>query len=127
MSDDTAAMSDDAGGPIDPEPTPPLKAPAAKQPEPPPAYAMPLPAGFPAYGVPPAQQRARFADQVLGMRAVVAVALACLIVGGLSGWTLGHATADDGGGFGSGPGVFQQRGFPDGHHGQPFGPGQNTR
>jgi hypothetical protein len=84
---------------------------------------MPLPAGYPAYGVPPAQQRPRFADQVLGMRAVVAVALACLIIGGLSGWILGHAAARDDGGFGRGPGIFQQRGLPNGQNGpiQPFG------
>lgn len=83
----------------------------------PPAYAMPLPAGYPAYA---AQQRPRFADQVLGMRAVVAVALACLIIGGLSGFILGHAAGSDDRRFGGfdggngGPGFFQQRGgsFP---------------
>ena len=76
-----------------------------------PAYAMPLPARLPAYA---AQQRPRFADQVLGMRAVVAVALACLIIGGLSGFILGHAAgSSDGGRFGRGHGFFQQRGtFP---------------
>ena len=88
----------------------------------PPAYAMPIPAGYPAYA---AQQRPRFVDQVLGMRAVVAVALACLVIGGLSGFILGHAAAGDDsrfGGFTRGPGFFQQRGaFPNG----PDGNGQN--
>lgn len=126
MNDDTPAMSDDNDGrPIAPEaPAPPPAAPAAETA--PPAYAMPLPAGYPAYGVPPVQQRPRFADQVLGMRAVVAVALACLVIGGLSGWILGHAAAGDDGRFGPGPGVFQQRGLPNGPN-QPFGQGQNGR
>jgi len=127
MNDETAPVGD-ADRPIDAEaPTPPPATAATQAPQPPSAYAMPLPAGYPAYDVPPVQQRRRFADQVLGMRAVVAVALACLVVGGLSGWILGHAAARDGGGFGRGPGIFQQRGFPDGQIGptQPFGPGQN--
>ena len=93
----------------------------------PPPYAMPLPAGaYPMYAAAP--QRPRFVDQVLGMRAVIAVALACLLIGGLSGWILGRASADDNGGFG-GPGMFQQRGtFPGAPNGQVpnsrFGPGQ---
>ena len=112
-------MSDDQTRPIEPDaPVPPpqpeagQQAQQAQQPQQPqqPAYAMPLPAGYPAYAVPPAP-RPRFSDQVLGMRAVVAVALACLIIGGLSGWILGHAAARDGGRFGPGPGV--QRSFPD--------------
>ena len=81
-----------------------------------PAYAMPLPAGYPVYGAPAA--RPRFADQVLGMRAVVAVALACLIVGGLSGLLLGRVSGQSQQGFGQGPGgfAFQQRGaFPRGN------------
>jgi hypothetical protein len=112
-------MSDDETRPIDPEapappPTPPLTHGAQ-----PPAYAMPLPAGYPAYAVP---QRPRFADQVLGMRAVVAVALACLIIGGLSGWILGHAAASEGGRFGGPGGFLQQRStFPDGQDGFPNG------
>jgi hypothetical protein len=134
-------MSDDETRPIDPEaPAPP----PAAGPQPPvdpaahpaaqPAYAMPVPAGYPAYA---AQQRPRFADQVMGMRAVVAVALACLIIGGLSGFILGHAAGSDGGRFGRGPGGFQQRTFPDGQNGfpngsngipnQPFGQSQNGR
>ena len=83
---------------------------------------MPLPAGYPAYGVPPAQPRPRFADQVLGMRAVVAVALACLIIGGLSGFILGHAAGSDDQRFGRSPGgFFQQRAFPNGQNGFPNG------
>jgi hypothetical protein len=75
---------------------------------------MPAPAGYPAYAVP--APRPRFADQVMGMRAVVATALACLIVGGLGGFALGRATGEDHGRFG-GPrgGFFQPRGtFPNG-------------
>ena len=140
-------MSDDETRPIGPEaPTPAPAAAAHDAPAPPPeasapqdapaqpAYAMPVPAyaGYPAYA--PAQQRPRFADQVLGMRAVVATALACLIVGGLSGFVLGHATAGGNDGrFGNGPGggFFQQRGgFPGGQNGAPnqqFGQGQGGR
>ena len=128
-------MSDDQTRPIEPEAPAPQVESQQAQPSPPtyagqqPAYAMPLPAGYPAYA---GQQRPRFADQVLGMRAVVAVALACLIIGGLSGWILGHTAVSDGGRFG-GPGAFvQQRstlpngqdGFPNGAPNQPFGPGQ---
>jgi hypothetical protein len=79
---------------------------------------MAQPAGYPAYAD---RQRPRFADQVLGMRAVVAVALACLIIGGLSGWILGHAAAGDDGRFGRGPGVFQRGPFLDGQNGLPNG------
>jgi hypothetical protein len=51
---------------------------------------MPVPPGYyRAY----AQERPRFVDQVLGMRAVIAVALACLVIGGLSGFILGRASA----------------------------------
>ena len=130
-------MSDDETRPIEPgapEP-PPAATPAPETSQAAPAYAMPLPAGYPAYGVPPAQPRPRFADQVLGMRAVVAVALACLIIGGLSGFILGHAAGQDGDRFGRAPaGFFQQRTFPEGPglgNGAPnqqtptFGQGQN--
>jgi hypothetical protein len=96
-----------------------------------PPYAMPLPAGYPAYAVPAPQQRPRFGDQVLGMWAVVVVAVVCLLIGGLSGWILGHAAAGDDGRFGRGPGTFQrgpfQNGFPQGQNGfpsQPFGQSQ---
>jgi hypothetical protein len=59
------------------------------------------------------QQRPRFADQVMGMRAVVATALACLIVGGLGGFALGRATGNGDNRMLRGPGMFQQRGaFP---------------
>jgi hypothetical protein len=90
---------------------------------------MPLPAGYAAYAP---QQRPRFADQVLGMRAVVAVAIACLIIGGLSGWILGHAAASDNGRFGRGPGFLQRGSFPDGQNTFPGGPngspfGQGSR
>jgi hypothetical protein len=131
-------MSDDETRPIEPDPpTPPMATPprstADREEEPAqqvgqaqPAYAMPPRyAGYPAY----AQQRPRFADQVLGMRAVVATALACLVVGGLSGFVLGHAAGGDDGRFGTGPGggFFQQGGgFPDGPH-QQFGQGQGGR
>jgi hypothetical protein len=112
-------MSDDETRPIDPEaPVPPPAAQPTAQPTAQPAYAMPVPAGYPAYA---AQQRPRFADQVMGMRAVVAVALACLIIGGLSGFILGHAAGSDGGRFGPGPGGFQQRTFPNGQNGFPNG------
>jgi hypothetical protein len=128
-------MTEDQTHPIEPDaPIPPPAAPAyggtttyAESP--------PLPAqqaGYPAYQ----QQRPRFADQVLGMRAVVATALACLIVGGLGGFTLGRATGGAGG-LRGGPGTFQQRGafpnggtngFPNQQFGNPngpFGQGQN--
>jgi hypothetical protein len=112
-------MSDDETRPIEPDaPVPPAPAAPAAPAAPPvpdqPAYAMPLPAGYPTYATPP--PRPRFVDQVLGMRAVVAVAIACLIIGGLSGAILGRASADQGDRFGIGPGGFDQRGtFP---HGQ---------
>jgi uncharacterized membrane protein len=120
-------MSDDQTRPIEPEGSNPPQPEAQPQPQPEaqpqaqpeaqpsapqPAYAMPLPAGYAAYA---AQQRPRFVDQVLGMRAVVAVALACLIIGGLSGWILGHAAARDDGRFG--PGFMQRGSFPEGQNG----------
>ena len=66
----------------------------------------------------------RFVDRVLGMRAVIAVALAALIIGGLSGFLLGEHTngGDDRFGHG-GPGGFPGgqgfRGGPQGTPGQP--------
>jgi hypothetical protein len=82
-------------------------------------------------------QRPRFVDQVLGMRAVVAVALASLVVGGVGGAVLGATTDNGNAGFGPSPGAFgigpdtgwngqnqipnPQNGFPD----QQFGPSQN--
>jgi hypothetical protein len=105
-------MSDDETRPIDPEAPMPPEGGTPPHAGAMPAYAMPVPphgyAGYGGYAAP----RPRFADQVIGMRAVVAVALACLIIGGLSGFILGHAAARDGR-FGRGPVVFQ-RPFPDG-------------
>lgn len=135
-------MSEDQTRPIEPEAPAPPPAPqpaapqavqqAAQQASVPgdvpgqaqqPAYAMPLPAGYPAYAAAMATPpRPRFADQVMGMRAVVATAIACLIVGGLGGFALGHATGNDDRGFGRGPGMFNQRGtFPNGQNGFPNG------
>ncbi|MFZ2015971.1 MAG: hypothetical protein WAV00_19315 [Nocardioides sp.] len=111
---------------LDPEtPTPSGEAagvaPAAPHPGYAPPYAGPADtqAGYPAYpgypgypGYPPAP-RPRFRDQVLGMRAVIAVALVALVIGGLGGALLGalaHHGGDDR--FG-GPGGFQ-RGFNQG-------------
>jgi len=138
-------MSDDETRPIDPEaPRPPPPATEASPQPPPygatyaagqPPYAMPVPAGFPMYA---AAQRPRFADQVMGMRAVVAVAIACLLIGGLSGAVLGRASADSHDGFVRGPagfGSFQRGAFgnppnglpnqPDGDSKQRFGQGQS--
>lgn len=100
MSDETGPIEPEAGAPVPP------------------------PAGYPAYAVPqgPAQPRPRFADQVMGMRAVVATALACLVVGGLGGFVLGHATGQDDRMM-RGPGFFQQRGaFPNLPNGFQRGP-----
>jgi hypothetical protein len=81
----------------------------------------------PAYA---AMHQPRFVDRVLGMRAVIAVALAALIIGGLSGFLLGEHTngGDDRFGHG-GPGGFPGgqgfRGGPQGTPGQQnFGQGQ---
>jgi hypothetical protein len=135
-------MSDDETRPIGPDaPAPtPAPPPAAEAQQPPPdgqvyagqapyagqpPYAMPLPAGYPAYAVQPLQAgRPRFGDQVMGMWAVVAVALACLIIGGLSGFILGRATGDTRDGFVRGPGFSFQRG-PMGNAPNGFPNGQN--
>jgi hypothetical protein len=94
------------GTPVTPTPTPAVPAEPAR-----PAYAAPV------------QQS--FFDRVVEMRAVIAVALAALIIGGLSGFILGeHTNGGDQhfgpGGFPGGPpgGVPQQsqRPFP----GQPM-------
>ena len=118
-------MSDDETRPIEPDapmpPPAPTASPEASAPDAsqaPPAYAMALPPGYPAYA---AQQRPRFADQVMGMRAVVATALACLIIGGLSGWILGHAAGSDSR-FVRGPGFIQRDRVPQGQNGFPNGP-----
>jgi hypothetical protein len=123
-------MSDDETRPIGPDAPapPPAPPPAAEAGQPP--YAMPLPAGYPAgypaYAAqPPQAERPRFGDQVMGMWAVVAVALACLVIGGLSGFILGRASGDAQDGFIRGPGFSFQRGpmgnapngFPNGQDG----------
>ena len=130
-------MSDDETRPIEPDaPVPPSTGDAEQPPPygggPPyatqqPPHAMPLPAGYPGYAVPP-QQRPRFGDQVIGMWAVVAVALACLVVGGLSGFILRRASPDGQDRFMRGPGMmqfqrgpngFSENGFPNGPNGFP--------
>jgi hypothetical protein len=81
------------------------------------------PAVAPAYVANPAP---RFRDQVMGMRSVIAVALAMVIIGGLSGFLLGERTNVGNDGFGRGPGGFPggQRVFPGGPQGVPGQPGQ---
>jgi len=124
-------MSDDETRPNDPA------APVAPAAAETPAYAMPVPPpGYPAYAA--SAERPRFADQVMGMRGVIAVALACLLIGGLSGFILGHAAGSDDGRFGGGPMFLQQRGAlpqnpygfpqdPNGVPGQQQGQGQGGR
>jgi hypothetical protein len=75
----------------------------------------------PVYAAPP-----RFRDQVMNMRGVIAVALAMLIIGGLSGFVLGERTNGGDDRFGPGPGGFQggQRVFPGGPMQMPGQPGQ---
>jgi hypothetical protein len=112
-------MSDEQTRPTGPDaPIPPPSAPAY-------GGTTTLDPSLPTYVAPPLQARPRFVDQVLGMRAVVAVALASLIVGGLSGFVLGHATGGDGGRFGGRPGGFpnvQQQGtLPNAPNGIPNG------
>jgi hypothetical protein len=64
----------------------------------------------------------RFRDRVLGLRGVIAVALACVVLGGVGGAVLGATTNGGGDRFGGrgGPGAFP------GQPGQPgqFRPGQ---
>jgi hypothetical protein len=123
-------MSDDETRPNEPASQSPSQADAAPQPEPhaappyagQPAYPMPLPAGFIGYGQTPPAERPRFADQVLGMRSVVVVAVACLIIGGLSGFILGNAADHGDDRFGPGPGFVQRGPFSDGRNGFPDGP-----
>ena len=68
------------------------------------------PYGYPApYGAQPGPAPVRFRDRVLGMRGVIAVALASVILGGVGGAALGAVSSgdDENGGFGRGPGSFQ--------------------
>ena len=65
-----------------------------------------------------ASRQPRFVDRVLGMRAVIAVALASLVVGGLGGALLGATTNGGDDGFGRGPGGFQPGTFQGGPNGQ---------
>ena len=81
-----------------------------------------------------ASAQPRFIDRVLDMRAVIAVALAALIIGGLSGFILGEHTGGNDDRFGrGGPGRFPGgQGFqPQGGTGQqgqqPFGQTQPMR
>jgi hypothetical protein len=116
-SDHTSTLDPQAPAPASAQPAPP--APAAHDPHHPP-YAAP--------------QQPRFVDRVLGMRAVIAVALAALIIGGLSGFLLGEHTGGDDrfgrGGPGGFPGGQGFRGGPQGMPGQQgqqsFGQGQTT-
>ncbi len=84
---------------------------------------MPAEPAQPTYAAPVQQP---FFDRVLGMGAVIAVALAALIIGGLSGFILGEHT--NGGDQHFGPGGFHggpQGGFPP--QGQQQFPGQPMR
>jgi len=125
MTDTPSTAPDDETRPlgtrtIDPEPAAP---PTTEWPPVPPYAGRPGP-GHPGYaGQPgyPAAQRPRFSDQVLGMRAVLGVALAALVLGGLGGFLLGAlTTGSDGDRFG-GPGGFGRQGFGPG---QSFNQGQ---
>jgi hypothetical protein len=89
---------------------------APDAPAPPPAQPV-----QPAYAGAPAP---RFVDQVMSMRAVIAVALATLIIGGLGGFVLGERTNGGDGRFGHGgfPGGMRQGGtFPQQGHLPPQG------
>jgi hypothetical protein len=114
-------MSDDQTRTLDPD----APAPASTSSAPASPYAPDA-----AYAAPPPPPR--FVDRVLGVRAVVAVALAALIIGGLSGFVLGERTDGGDDGFGrGGPGGFPGgqgfRGGPPTQQGQqPFGQGQTT-
>jgi hypothetical protein len=98
-ADDLSMTDNDQTSTLDPD------APAA------PPYAPPP---VPAYAAAEPPSRPRFVDQVLGMRAVLAVALACVVLGGVGGAILGATTNGGDSGFGGrGPG-----GFPGGGPGQ---------
>jgi len=101
--------------------------------------APPFPPPPPPTVAAPALQRVRLRDQAFGIKSLVVVAVAGVIVGGLAGFGINAATDDDhrdgrmgrfgpgvgtGGGFreGRGPGGFPGGGLPGG--GSPGGPGQ---
>src|SRR3954453_4157667 len=117
----------------DPQPTPAQPEPAANRPAEPVA-ATPPPPPPPGPPAAPVAQRTRLRDLAFGLRSLLAVAVAGVIVGGLAGFGIHAATDDDHrdgrmGGFG--PGFGPGRGFGDGagHHGfpgggTPGGPGQ---
>src|SRR4051812_41286671 len=113
-----------------PQPTPAQPEPPAEPAEP--AAATPPPP--PPAGPPPAApvQRTRLRDLVFGIRSLIAVAVAGVIVGGLAGFAIHAATDDDhrdgrmgrfGPGFGPG-GAFRDGRAPGGFPGGP-GQGQN--
>ena len=84
--------------------------------DPVPAAEHPAPAApaAPAAQLPPVTERPRLRDLVFGLRSLVAVAVAGVVVGGVGGYALSAATDDDSGRmgrFGPGPGF---RGGPDG-------------
>jgi hypothetical protein len=111
------------------QPTEPM---AATPPPPPP---LPPPPTLAAPVAAPALQRVRLRDQAFGIKSLVTVAVAGVIVGGLAGFGIHAATDDDhrdsrmgrfGPGFGPGGGFREGRGpggFPGG--GFPGGPGQD--
>jgi hypothetical protein len=83
-----------------------------------PPYAPPPVPSYAGLDQPPTYQpRPRFWDRVLGMRGVIAVALACVVLGGVGGAFLGARTDGGDDGFGG-------RGGPGGFRGQPGQPGQ---
>jgi hypothetical protein len=93
-----------------------------------PPYAPPPVPAYAAYDQPPDRQsRPRFWDRVVGMRGVIAVALACVVLGGVGGTVLGATTngGDDRFGGHGGPGAFPGGG--PGQPGQGFQPGQQGR
>jgi hypothetical protein len=95
---------------------------AADAPAAPPYAPPPVPA-YAAQDQPPATEpRPRFRDRVLGMRGVIAVALASVVLGGVGGTVLGATThGDDWFGHG-GPGAF-----PAGGPGRPGQSGQGVQ
>jgi hypothetical protein len=117
------------------QPTEPIAATPPSMPPSPPPPTVAAPTAAPtAAPAAPALQRVRLRDQAFGIRSLVAVAVAGVIVGGLAGFGIHAATDDDhrdsrmgrfGPGFGPGGGFREGRGpggFPGG--GFPGGPGQ---